>query len=157
VAASKGGATHASHLPTLSPQSYVSSRAQSRAFAFPPQFGGRGTQRGICFCHSPLTPPARLKHSPRHLLHQRPPLHPENLPVAGSNGFTLISAALRHIQNQKPPPPINPPAAPGTSAKSSASTWCCSFSPLKPSLGWHSSRFHRWQSSSAACSSSQAA
>jgi len=27
----------------------VSSRTQSRAFSFPPHFGGRGTQRGICF------------------------------------------------------------------------------------------------------------
>jgi len=27
----------------------LSSRTQSRAFSFPPQFGGRGTQRGICF------------------------------------------------------------------------------------------------------------
>jgi len=27
----------------------VSSRTESRAFSFPPQFCGRGTQRGICF------------------------------------------------------------------------------------------------------------
>src|SRR5580704_11042 len=27
----------------------VSSRTESRAFPFPPQFGGRGTERGICF------------------------------------------------------------------------------------------------------------
>lgn len=49
AAASKGRASQASHLRTLAPQSYVSSRTQSRAFSVPPQFGGRGTQRGICF------------------------------------------------------------------------------------------------------------
>jgi len=27
----------------------MSSRTESRAFSFPPHFGGRGTQRGICF------------------------------------------------------------------------------------------------------------
>src|SRR5277367_2236657 len=43
------GEGHGAAFWSRQPANNVSSRTESRAFSFPPQFGGRGTQRGICF------------------------------------------------------------------------------------------------------------
>src|SRR5271156_594744 len=86
---------------------------QSRAFSFPPQFGGRGTERGICFprnretsegigTRQPTWQPADLRRSriqPRHKLKEtRAALAPE-----------LRIAAFHPPRYFLPPPPVSSP------------------------------------------------
>jgi hypothetical protein len=42
--------------PFVTTEKRVSSRTESRASSCPPQFGGRGTQRGICFSRNSTRP-----------------------------------------------------------------------------------------------------